>query len=123
MRTKIKFNSIIIVIFFCLLNFIGCGEKKEKTVRPISDAQKTDIAPKESDKAKTDNLEKERLEKIAEPFIKALNDKDIEIRIYAARTLGELKYEKAVEPLIQVLKDENPGCRRAAAWALGEIRA
>lgn len=123
MRTKIKFNTIIVLIFFCLLNFIGCGEKKEKTVEPLVNDQKANIDNGTRAKGKTEALKKKNLEKIAEPFIKALKDKDIEIRIYAARTLGELKYEKAVEPLIQVLKDENPGVRSVAAWALGEIKA
>ena len=48
-------------------------------------------------------------------------DKDPNIRMNAAKALGEIKNPKAVEPLIVALKDENPGVREEAAKALVQI--
>jgi len=68
----------------------------------------------------------EKLTKIGkpttEPLIIALKDKDISIRIGAARALGEIKDNGALEPLIVALKDENASVRMWAAEALGEIK-
>ena len=58
----------------------------------------------------------------AEPLITALKDKDISIRIGAARALGEIEDNRALEPLIVALKDENASVRMWAAEALGEIK-
>ena len=123
LKRKIEYASIIVLIFFCLLNFIGCGEKKEKTVEPLVSDQKANIDNGARTKGKAEALKKKNLEKIAEPYIKSLKDKNVKIRKYAALALGEIKYENAVDPLIETLKDENSGVRWAAARALGEIKS
>ena len=53
-------------------------------------------------------------------LIKALKDEDAEVRLKAAKTLGEIKNSEAVGPLIDALSDENWHVRKMAAWALGE---
>jgi HEAT repeats len=60
-------------------------------------------------------------EPAVEPLITALEDKDISVRVGAARALGGIKYNRALEPLIVTLKDENASVRMWAAEALGEI--
>jgi len=55
------------------------------------------------------------------PLITALEDKNISVRVGAARALGGIKYNRALEPLIVALKDENASVRMWAAEALGEI--
>ncbi|MQA91930.1 MAG: hypothetical protein GEU90_17200 [Gemmatimonas sp.] len=50
------------------------------------------------------------------------NDPEPEVRVAAARGLGELEAPEAVEALSTALiNDAHPGVRTAAAWALGEI--
>jgi len=53
------------------------------------------------------------------PLIAVLKDKDSDIRIAAAETLGQIGDARAVEPLITALKDT--GVRYASAYALGKI--
>ena len=57
------------------------------------------------------------------PLIRALEDRDWNVRKSAARSLGEIKEIRAVEPLIRALEDEDEDVRKNAAWALGEIRS
>jgi len=57
------------------------------------------------------------------PLIRALEDRDWNVRKSAARSLGEIKDIRAVEPLIRALEDEDEDVRKNAAWALGEIRS
>ena len=52
-----------------------------------------------------------------EPLIHALKDEKLNVRMDAARTLGEKGDTRAVEPLIQALKDDDG----AVVEALGEI--
>ncbi|MGB9979800.1 HEAT repeat domain-containing protein [Methanobacterium sp.] len=56
-----------------------------------------------------------------EPLIKALNDKDEEVRWKAAWALGNIRDRRAVEPLIYLLHDKSWAVRRFAASALGKI--
>lgn len=67
------------------------------------------------------NIEELVEKKDVEGLIKALKDKDIDVREWAGRALGKIGDGKAVEPLIQALKDENKHIRRTAAEALGDI--
>jgi HEAT repeat protein len=53
------------------------------------------------------------------PLIKALRDKNSNIREKAAETLGRIGDRRAVEPLIKALGDENLNVREKAAEALG----
>jgi len=52
-----------------------------------------------------------------------LNRREREVRVEAARALGEIKSPEAVPHLIEALKDEDEGVRSAAAWALGAIKS
>ncbi len=65
------------------------------------------------------------LEKIGkpavEPLIKALGDRDWNVRYYAAMTLGDIGDKRAVEPLIKALGDKDSWVREYAAEALGKI--
>jgi HEAT repeat protein len=55
-------------------------------------------------------------------LIRALGyPRDANIRLEAARMLGDLKEGKAVKPLIQALKDTDPRVIRAAITSLGQI--
>jgi HEAT repeat protein len=57
-----------------------------------------------------------------EPLIEALNDKEIQVRLRAADTLGEIGDARAVDPLIRSLKeDSNSLVKGSAARALGTI--
>ena len=65
------------------------------------------------------------LEKIGiasvESLIKALKDRDSQIRKLAVVALGEIRDARAVEPLIQVLSDNDSNVRGEAADALSKI--
>jgi len=54
-------------------------------------------------------------------LIKALGDKNEDVRMSAAEALGEIGDASAVEPLIAALGDEHKDVREAAAEALGKI--
>ncbi len=54
-----------------------------------------------------------------EPLIKALRDKNSNIRYKAAEILGEIHVSRAIDPLIQALKDEDPYVQLKAEKALG----
>jgi hypothetical protein len=54
--------------------------------------------------------------------IAELDDRDAEVRRYAAWALGELESERGVPPLIEHLQDDDADVRLVAAWALGEIK-
>lgn len=56
-----------------------------------------------------------------EPLLKAMRDRDEEIREIAATVLGEIGDRKALLPLIQALVDDNGAVRAAAATALGKL--
>jgi len=60
------------------------------------------------------------LEKIRAPFIKALKDGDVFIRMNMAESIVKIG-ELAVEPLIQALKDENVNVQIKAVESLGKI--
>lgn len=67
-------------------------------------------------------LSKLRDERAFIPLLATLKHRNPELRIAAARALGELNSEQAVQPLIDVLqKDENIEVRIAAAYGLGCI--
>lgn len=57
-----------------------------------------------------------------EPLIRALKDKDNDIRETVVYALGEIKDARAVEPLTHALKDEDSRVRSSAAVALGKIK-
>ena len=53
------------------------------------------------------------------------NNEKVNVRLEAAKTLGELKNPKAIEPLIETIKEpfEDINVRKAAIWAIGELKA
>jgi len=67
----------------------------------------------------------EELGMIGEPavqsLIRALEDKNKQVRSGAAWALGEIKDKRAVGPLIRALEDDNNIVRVESAHALGEI--
>jgi rubrerythrin len=66
---------------------------------------------------------KEALHKLGptDSVIKDLSDKNWQVRLNAAQTLGERKEVRGVEPLIQALNDKDLWLRQVAARALGKI--
>ena len=60
---------------------------------------------------------------LAQPFTKALNDEDLDVRIMAADALGTMKAETAIPDLIEALNDENSDVRMMAVDALGTMKA
>ncbi|MBI1925471.1 HEAT repeat domain-containing protein [Candidatus Poribacteria bacterium] len=54
-------------------------------------------------------------------LIQQLKDRDVNVRVHAARWLGSPRHKQAVEPLIAALKDQSIDVRTAAAEALGLI--
>jgi HEAT repeat protein/sRNA-binding regulator protein Hfq len=56
-------------------------------------------------------------------LIGVLDDRDGEVRTYAAATLGDLQNPLAVKPLLAATKDVHPSTRAQAAAALGKIGA
>ena len=61
-------------------------------------------------------------EQTVEPLIKALKDRDRDVRIRAASALGYFKDPRVVEPLIHALKDKDQDVRDNAAMALSVIK-
>ncbi|MBL7699283.1 MAG: HEAT repeat domain-containing protein [Chitinophagaceae bacterium] len=55
------------------------------------------------------------------PVIEALNDREVQVAIAAARSLGLSKYKPAVQPLIKLLSSAPDPVVRQAATALGQI--
>ena len=55
------------------------------------------------------------------PLIKALGDKEEDVRRYAARVLGNIGGKRAVEPLIKALEDKDSEVRQRTATSLGWI--
>ena len=63
-------------------------------------------------------------EPVVEQLIRALNDKEPDIRVRAARLLGKIKDIRAIHPLTEVMsKDKNYDVQMVAKRALEEIRA
>jgi len=60
-------------------------------------------------------------EKAVEPLLKALHDKNSDVRQAAAKALGDIGDDRAVEPLRQALGDEFAGVRECASYALQKI--
>jgi hypothetical protein len=56
-----------------------------------------------------------------EPFVAAFKDRDSDIRVTAARALGDMKDNRAVEPLIVALIEPDWRIKAAAAEALGML--
>jgi HEAT repeat protein len=56
------------------------------------------------------------------PLISMLSDTDPDIRIRAAKSLGEIGHESAIEPLERLLKDKDPEVRYAAYNAAERIK-
>jgi len=67
------------------------------------------------------DIEKLWEEENVESLIKAVKDKDKDVRADAAEALGKIEDPRAVEPLIQALKDKDEDVRTDAAEALGKI--
>jgi HEAT repeat protein len=61
----------------------------------------------------------EQISKLTE----ALKEEDWEVRISAAKSLGEIGNPAAVPGLIEALADPDRSMREMAAWALGRIRS
>jgi len=55
------------------------------------------------------------------PLVSMLSDKDPDIKMRAAKSLGEIGDERALEPLRVLLKDKNPDVRDAAGKAIDRI--
>jgi hypothetical protein len=55
------------------------------------------------------------------PLIRALKDRESDIREKVATALGEIGDARAMDPLIRALQDKDSGVRAAAATALGKI--
>jgi HEAT repeat protein len=69
-----------------------------------------------------EGLDESKAPKQVVPFlIVATKDRIQEIRMQAAKSLGQLGSEKAIEPLIALLKDEESYVRRKAAESLGQL--
>lgn len=73
-----------------------------------------------------DCLDIVEIEIAVEPLIRALNDKNLNVRSAVAHSLGELGHgledKRFVVPLIKALKDDEYEVREEAAWSLGQIR-
>lgn len=97
------------------------GDKR--AVEPLIDAVNNDEGVSRSAARALGNLDVDdkRVVELVELLIKALSDKDSNIRESAAAALGEIGDKRAVEPLIDALNDENLNMRRSTATALGEI--
>lgn len=62
-----------------------------------------------------------RDEKAVEPLLKALHDKDSNVRQAAARALEDIGDDRATGPLRQALGDDFAGVRECATYALQKI--
>ena len=92
---------------------VGCGSNIAKLSMKLEDPDPNvrwdaAVALGKSDSARA-----------VKPLIKALADKNIEVRNAAAEALGKLG-KPAVDPLGRLLNDVEPGMRRLAAFALGQ---
>jgi len=68
------------------------------------------------------NIEKMKAKRDVEGLIKAINyQKDIHIRIAAAKALGEINDKRAFHPLRYALHDNDLAMREAAVQALRQI--
>ena len=56
-----------------------------------------------------------------EPLIAALDDDDLETRLYSVEGLAAIADSRAVDHLIPILDDDEPDLRKATAYALGSI--
>lgn len=56
-----------------------------------------------------------------EKLIEALANKNVDVRYWACKVLGEMQASEAVEPMIELLADKEWSIRSGAAYALGEI--
>ncbi len=57
-----------------------------------------------------------------EPLLKTLTDKEDEVRVESARSLGKISDRRVVDPLIAALRDQKEEVRRSATIALGKIK-
>jgi hypothetical protein len=57
-----------------------------------------------------------------EPLIEALIDSDVDVRLYAAWSLGELRDPRAVGPLLGMLESSDPTLRKMAVFSLGLLQ-
>lgn len=58
---------------------------------------------------------------VLEPVVPLLADPEAEVRVSAARVLGDARHAAALDGLVARLKDESPRVRAAAAQAVGRI--
>jgi HEAT repeat protein len=54
-------------------------------------------------------------------LIKALKHKNVDVRYWACKVLGEMQAGEAVIPIVALLEDKEWSIRSGAAYALGEI--
>ena len=59
---------------------------------------------------------------MVEPLIAALKDKNAQVRMYAAASLGQLRDKRAFGPLNVSLNDENSQVRLYARESLNQIK-
>ena len=65
-----------------------------------------------------------RIKKTAvKPLIETLNDDNMEIRTWAATTLGNIRHKRAIEPLTKALKTGDKDFWKAATEALEKIKS
>lgn len=67
------------------------------------------------------NIEKMKNKKDIKGLEKALKNKDVSIRVKAARALGEIGDDSVVDVLIRSLEDDSIDVKRSVVWALGKI--
>lgn len=118
------FLIVIAIIAYVVKRIIG-GKKGDGNVINITKAEQTSnqysiITPEKIAEQREKNKQQE--EKIrVQHLIQQLNSKSIDVRIKAAKTLGEIGDKSAIEPLTRIFKPENRYERWAVAKALEKL--
>jgi hypothetical protein len=66
-------------------------------------------------------LGREEDHQVQEPLIKALDDKDARVRLFAVQSVGDMNLEAAADSLNQALNDKDRKVRKAAKKSLSQI--
>ena len=108
---------VLAVLRHRVTNLIATIKKSHASIQrgKASDAEITALMEASNDLANT------RDPTAVEPLIRALQDRDGDIRTTAASVLGEIGDARAVPHLTQALQDKDPRVRAAATDALGKI--